>query len=112
MEKCERKAFGEDIGILRAGGHMKNTYGPGSNLIANEVDVDLNVFGALVLHRVGGHVYGADVVTIDNGGLGRRAKKFVEKIAYPACFCNRISNSSIFCLCARAGDHPLSFGGP
>jgi len=36
-----------------------------SNLLPNEMEVNLDVLGALMLNRVGGHVDGANVVTID-----------------------------------------------
>jgi hypothetical protein len=35
------------------------------NTFTDEVEVNLNVFGALMLDRVGGEVNNADVVTID-----------------------------------------------
>jgi len=35
-----------------------------SNALPNKVKIDLDVLGALMLDGVGGHVYGADIVTI------------------------------------------------
>jgi len=37
---------------------------PKSNVLPNKVKIDLDVLGALMLDGVGGHVYGADIVTI------------------------------------------------
>lgn len=39
-----------------------------SNKISNEVEVDLNVLGPLMLNRAGGHVNGTDVVGIHQCG--------------------------------------------
>jgi len=54
-DRC-RKSFGEDVGVLRCGRHMKNMNITKSNLLPNEVQVDLYVLGALMLNRVGRHV--------------------------------------------------------
>ena len=43
--------------------HTDLTHG---NTIANEVEIDLDVFGTLMLDGVGGHVDGADVVAEDD----------------------------------------------
>jgi hypothetical protein len=47
---------------------MKDTNITNSNTLLNKVKINLNVLGALMLNGVGGHVDGADVVTIDQGG--------------------------------------------
>jgi hypothetical protein len=39
-----------------------------SNTLPNEVEIDLNMLGALMLNGVGGHVDSADVVALDQGG--------------------------------------------
>ena len=41
---------------------MKNTNFAESHLLANEVDVDLNVLGTAVVDRIGSHVDGADEI--------------------------------------------------
>jgi hypothetical protein len=38
---------------------------PDGNALADKVKINLNMLGALVLNRVGGEVYGADVVAVD-----------------------------------------------
>jgi hypothetical protein len=39
-----------------------------SNTLLNEVEIDLNMLGTLMLNGVGGHVDGADVVAVNQGG--------------------------------------------
>jgi hypothetical protein len=39
-----------------------------SNTLPNEVEIDLNMLGTLMLNGVGGHVDGADVVAVNQGG--------------------------------------------
>jgi len=71
-----------------------------SNTLPHEVKINLNVLGALMLDGVGGHVDGADVVTIDQGSTPRRCMKLEEKLAQPSGFGNTISHSTVLCLCA------------
>ena len=74
-----------------------------SNTLQHEVKINLNVLGAWMLDRVGGHVDGADVVTIDQGSTSRRCMKLKEKLAQPGGFGNTISHSTVLCLCAGSG---------
>ena len=54
-----------------------------SNTLPHEVKIDLNVLGALMLDRVGGHVDSADVVTIDQRGALRSSMELKEKLTQP-----------------------------
>lgn len=42
-----------------------------SHLLPDEVNVKLDMFCPPLMNQVGGHVYGRDIVTEDNRGLGR-----------------------------------------
>ena len=59
---------------------MENTDFPQGDL-ADEVDVDLDMLGAIMMDRVGGHIDRADVVAIDNGRNSKRDLKLLEKLA-------------------------------
>ena len=71
------------------------------------MQVDLYVLGALMLDRVGRHVDGADVVTIDQDGSTERSMKFLEKLAQPRSLCNSIGNSALEreTVCCLLEDH-------
>ena len=86
---------------------MKNTNITSGNPLANEVEVDLDVLGALMLNRVGGHVHRADVVTVDQDGSTERNVKFLEKLAQPRSLCNSIGNSALEreTVCCLLEDH-------
>jgi hypothetical protein len=43
---------------------MKNTNSSGSNLVTNKVQINLDVLGALMLHRVGREINDIDVVVV------------------------------------------------
>jgi hypothetical protein len=57
---------------------MKDTNITNSDLLTNEVEINLNVLYALVLYEVGGEVDDADVVTIDKCALGQRTMKLLK----------------------------------
>ena len=56
---------------------MKNTNFAKSHLLADEVDVDLDVLGTAVVDRVGCHVDSADVVVVDDSGDPQRNMQFL-----------------------------------
>jgi hypothetical protein len=64
-------------------------------MLADEVEVNLNVLRALMLNRVGGHVDGADVVTIHQSCTVKRSTKLLEELAQPCCFDDTISHCAI-----------------
>jgi hypothetical protein len=69
-EELYREALGHDVSKLVSGGNMKNPDLSKRHLLANEVNVDLDVLRVLVVNRVVCHVDGTHVVTVDNGGRG------------------------------------------
>ena len=83
---------------------MKNTNITSGNPLANEVEVDLDVLGALMLNRVGGHVHRADVVTVDQDGSTERNVKFLEKLAQPRSLCDSTSDDAILGFCTGVRD--------
>ena len=58
---------------------MQNTKITDGNLLPNEVKVGLNVLGALMLHRVGGHVDGTNVIIVHQCGAPKRGMQLQEK---------------------------------
>lgn len=65
---------------------MQNADMPQCNTISNEMKVNLNVFGALMLDWIRGHVGSTDIVAEDDGSTGQRLVKFLEKLAEPTGF--------------------------
>jgi hypothetical protein len=47
---------------------MEDINVPDDNTLADKLDINLNMFGALVLDRVGGEVDSTDVVAVDQSG--------------------------------------------
>jgi hypothetical protein len=55
---------------------MQDTKITGSNPFSDEVKINLDVLGVLMLDRVGGHVDSTDVVTIHQCGATERGVEF------------------------------------
>jgi hypothetical protein len=52
----QKKFFGEYVGVLRRRGHMKNLDMTQGNTITDEMEMNLDVLGTLMLNQVAGHV--------------------------------------------------------
>lgn len=89
--------------------HTDLTHG---NTIANEVEIDLDVFGTLMLDGVRGHVDGADVVAEDDRRRRRWSMKLLEKLPKPTRLSHGVSHGAVLGFSARARDRVLSLGGP
>jgi len=77
-EELYREALGHDVSELMSGGNMKNPDLSKRHLLADEVNVDLDVLRSLVVDGVGRHVDGTDVVAEDNGGGGQLDVELLE----------------------------------
>jgi len=58
---------------------------------SDEVDVQLDVLGPFVVHRVRRRIYGRDLVIVGDDGLGDATIEFTKKLTKP----NRLSSSSV-----------------
>ena len=83
---------------------MKNSKITNGNPLPDEVEINLNMLGSLMLNRVGGHVDSADVVTIDQRGALRSSMKLKEKLVQPSGFGNTIGHYTILRFSTRSGD--------
>ena len=54
------------------------------NSVSNKMKINLYVFGALILHRVRGHVYGVDIVTMNNDGFNFEEENVVHEEGHGA----------------------------
>jgi hypothetical protein len=51
------------------------------NALSDKVDIDIDMFGALMLNRVGREVDDADVVTVDKSGLRQQGIELLEELS-------------------------------
>nr|GEU31577.1 hypothetical protein [Tanacetum cinerariifolium] len=76
------------------------------------MNVNLYMFGALMLHRVCRHVYGIDIITLDHGRCEKWGMKLTKEVANPRCLSYSIRNPAVFSLGTRTRQRVLAFGGP
>jgi hypothetical protein len=57
---------------------VKNPNTAKGNLLAHEVNIELNMLRMSMVHRVGGKVDRADVVAVDKSGLMNITKQLLE----------------------------------
>ena len=91
---------------------MKNTNFAKSHLLADEVDVDLDVLGTTVVDRVGCHVDSANIVAVDNCSNLQRDVELLKKLPQPAALGDNVSNRPVLGLRTGPGYRGLSFGRP
>jgi hypothetical protein len=98
---------------------MQNADMADGNAFPHEVEINLDVLGALVLDGVGGHVDGADVVAIDQRCAARRSMKLEEKLSEPRGLRNAVGHGAVLGFGAGAGlltvkirqpSHEFTFG--
>jgi hypothetical protein len=59
------------------------------------MDIQLDVFGSLVVHRICQHVHNRDIIAVHHGGLVDAAAEFTEKLAKPYALDSSISDGVI-----------------
>jgi hypothetical protein len=64
-EEWRRQALGGDVSELRSRRDVQNANFPNDDLVTDEVEINLNMFRALMLNWVGRQVNGTDIVAID-----------------------------------------------
>ena len=75
------ETLGEDVGKLGGGRDMEDPNIADSDPVASEVQVDLHMLRSLMLDGVGGEVHGADVVAVDERGLGERVVGLCQELS-------------------------------
>ena len=78
---------------------MQNPKITNSYSLSDEVKIDLNVLGTLMLYRIGGHVDCTDVVAIHQCGVPKGGVQLQKKLAQPSGLCNSIHHCAILGLC-------------
>jgi hypothetical protein len=80
--------------------------------LSDEVQINLNMLGSLMLNWVGGEVDNTDVITIDHSGAAKRMVKLLQKLSQPASLSNTICHSPTLRLSTGLGHCRLMFRRP
>ena len=89
---------------------MQDTNFTEGDSFSDEVQVNLDMLGSLMLDWVSGEVDSTDVVAIDQGGVTERTMKLLQKLSQLACFSYPICNSPIFSFCTGPRHYRLTLG--
>jgi hypothetical protein len=81
-------------------------------MLADEVQVDLHVVRALMLHGIGGEVDCTDVVTVDEGGALEGTVELVEELSQLGGLYHVVGHCAVLGLSTGARDDGLPLGGP
>ena len=80
------------------------------HLLTNKVDINLNMFGAIVMDRIRCHVNCTNIITIDNGSTREWHVKLLKQLAQPTTFCHNMCNNHVLSFSTGARDGGLAFG--
>jgi hypothetical protein len=78
---------------------MQNPNVTNSNSLSDEVEINLNMLGTLMLYRIGGHVDCTDIVAIYQCCALEGGVKLQKKLAQPSGLCNSICHCAILGFC-------------
>jgi hypothetical protein len=95
--KVSKQLYGETLGhnvsVLMGGGRYMQHQ---SHLLTNEVDIDLNIFRATVMDRIGRHVNHANIVIVDNSSCGEGNMELLKQpttLSHNMCNCPILSSA-------------------
>ena len=79
-------------------------------MISNEVEINLDVLGALMLDGVERHVHRANIVTVYQNLSTKGSMELMEKLLQPRCLGDCIGDDAILGFDAGSGDCILPLG--
>jgi hypothetical protein len=100
LEGRSGKPFGHHIGVLLPCRYVEDAQFAGLDTLTYEVDVQLDMLRALVMHRVGRHVHRRDVITKHHSGLADKTAEFTEELPKPDTLRCYICHRPVLRLCA------------
>jgi hypothetical protein len=103
-----RQPLGEDVSELRGHRDVEDANISDGNALADEVEINLNMLGVMMLDGVGGEVDRAGVVAIDQGDPRQEVVQLQKQLTEPACLCHDV----VLRLNTRTGDDVLALGEP
>lgn len=67
-----KKTFDEDISVLRCGWNVKDTGVSNGNFFTKKVNINLDMFCAILLNMIHRHVNNTQIIAVDNHGFCKR----------------------------------------
>ena len=94
-EECRWQSLCEHVGELSGAWNVQNADLAKRHLVPDEVYIELDVLGPLVVHWVPAHVDGGDVVAEHDGRGVEGAPKFAEERAEPRALGHGVGDAAI-----------------
>jgi hypothetical protein len=91
---------------------MENANLSQSNLLTDEVDVDLDMFGTTMIDGVGSHIDSVDIVAVDDHRQGNQDMQLLEDSSQPTALSHHMGHSAVLRLSTGAGHRSLALGRP
>ena len=83
-----------------------------SHLFPNKMNIQLNMLGPSMMHRVSEEVDCRDVVAVDHRGTVNRARELLKQLAKPRTLGDGVGHRTILSLSTRTRDGRLPLGRP
>ena len=83
LEDGSRQSLSHHISKLLRRRHVENPNTAKGNLLAHEVNIELNMLRPSMVYLVGGEVDRADVIALDKSGLVNITKQLLEQLTKP-----------------------------
>jgi hypothetical protein len=80
------------------------------NSLSDKIKINLHMFDALMLNRIGGEVHGADVVAVDESSSRRQTLELMEQLPQPGGLSHAIGDNAVLGFRAGPRDDRLSLG--
>jgi hypothetical protein len=110
--RSSTKGLREDDSELCSGQDAENSNIADGITLVDEVEDNLHVLRALMLHEIGGEKDHVDVVAVDEGGACEGVVELLKQLTEPRRLSHTIGHNTILGLGIGAGDVGLSLRGP
>jgi hypothetical protein len=97
----------EDVGELRYRQNMEYADLTDGDSLLDKMKINLHMFGAMMLNRVGGEIHSADVVTVDESASRRRTLELMEQ---PGGLSHAVGDGAVLSFRAEPRDDRMSLG--
>ena len=82
------------------------------HLFPNKMNIQLDMLGPSMMHRVSGEVDRRDVVVVDHHGTVNRTRELLKQLAKPRTLGDGVGHRTILSLSTGARDRRLPLGRP
>jgi hypothetical protein len=91
---------------------VKDTNSPNGDSLLDEVEVDLHILGALMLHKVGEQVDGAHIAAVHKESIDERVVQLLVKLPQQGGLGDAIGNNTVFVFSTGPRNRGAALGRP